>query len=378
MSELTIGFSASASKQEQLNELMGQIMGCYSVSDDEGPLTDAVEVFLKKQPHLTVRRHGDTLVASTDFGRERRVILAGHLDTVPVIDNFPPKWLQPGRGATDMKGSDAVMLYLATTLTDAKYDLTYVFYDHEEVAAEKNGLRKVVESHPDWITGDFAIIGEPTDCGIEGGCNGTMRFDVITHGVAAHSARAWMGKNAIHAAAEILNRLNAHENRAIEVDGLTYQEGLNATLISGGKGTNVIPDECRVHVNYRFAPDKSLAEAKALMIGADAGAKLGNGEHQATGGVFEGFGIEMKDESPSARPGLNSPLAQSLVSLVKERTGRDPLAKLGWTDVARFAILGIPAVNLGAGSPLLAHKQDEQLPETDLLLMADLLEDWLR
>ncbi|MEO5392396.1 M20/M25/M40 family metallo-hydrolase, partial [Bifidobacterium adolescentis] len=185
-------------------------------------------------------------------------------------------------------------------------------------------------------------------------------------------------KNAIHAAAEILNRLNAHENRAIEVDGLTYQEGLNATLISGGKGTNVIPDECRVHVNYRFAPDKSLAEAKALMIGADAGAKLGNGEHQATGGVFEGFGIEMKDESPSARPGLNSPLAQSLVSLVKERTGRDPLAKLGWTDVARFAILGIPAVNLGAGSPLLAHKQDEQLPETDLLLMADLLEDWLR
>ena len=195
-----------------------------------------------------------------------------------------------------------------------------------------------------------------------------MRFDVITHGVAAHSARAWMGKNAIHAAAEILNRLNAHENRAIEVDGLTYQEGLNATLISGGKGTNVIPDECRVHVNYRFAPDKSLAEAKALMIGADAGAKLGNGEHQATGGVFEGFGIEMKDESPSARPGLNSPLAQSLVSLVK----------LGWTDVARFAILGIPAVNLGAGSPLLAHKQDEQLPETDLLLMADLLEDWLR
>ena len=346
-------------QQEQLNELMGQIMGCYSVSDDEGPLTDAVEVFLKKQPHLTVRRHGDTLVASTDFGRERRVILAGHLDTVPVIDNFPPKCL-------------------AATLTDAKYDLTYVFYDHEEVAAEKNGLRKVVESHPDWITGDFAIIGEPTGCGIEGGCNGTMRFDVITHGVAAHSARAWMGKNAIHAAAEILNRLNAHENRAIEVDGLTYQEGLNATLISGGKGTNVIPDECRVHVNYRFAPDKSLAEAKALMIGADAGAKLGNGEHQATGGVFEGFGIEMKDESPSARPGLNSPLAQSLVSLVKERTGRDPLAKLGWTDVARFAILGIPAVNLGAGSPLLAHKQDEQLPETDLLLMADLLEDWLR
>ena len=338
MSELEIGFDASTGKQAALNTLMEQIMGSYSVSDDEGPLTDAVETFLTMQPHLTVHRHGDTLVASTDFGRAQRVILAGHLDTVPVIDNFPPKWLEPG---------DPL-------------------------------IREVVEAHPDWIVGDFAIIGEPTDCGIEGGCNGTMRFDVVTHGVAAHSARAWMGENAIHKAAEILNRLNAYENRAVEVDGLTYQEGLNATLISGGKGTNVIPDECRVHVNYRFAPDKTLAEAKALMIGVGAGAELGNGEHMATGGVFAGFGIEMKDESPSARPGLNSPLAASLVDLVRDRTGRDPLAKLGWTDVARFAILGIPAVNLGAGSPLLAHKHDEQLPESDLVLMADLLEDWLR
>ena len=398
MSEYEIGFDASRGKREALNTLMDQIMNIYSVSDEEGALADAVEAFLKRQAHLTVRRHGDTLVASTGCGREHRVILAGHLDTVPVIDNFPPKWLEPGdpliredvaaahpgerviwgRGATDMKGSDAVMLYLAATLTDAKVDLTFVFYDHEEVAAEKNGLRKVVEAHPDWISGDFAIIGEPTDCGIEGGCNGTMRFDVVLHGVAAHSARAWMGHNAIHDAAEVLNRLNAYENKCIEVDGLAYQEGLNATLISGGNGTNVIPDWCRIHVNYRFAPDKTLPEAKALMMGADAGAELGNGEHKATGGVFEGFGIEMKDESPSARPGLDSPLAASLVTLVKERTGRDPLAKLGWTDVARFAILGIPAVNLGAGSPLLAHKHDEQLPESDLVLMADLLEDWLK
>ena len=137
-----------------------------------------------------------------------------------------------------------------------------------------------------------------TNSGIEGGCNGTIRFDVVTHGVAAHSARAWMGENAIHKAADILNRLNAYEPATVNVDGLDYREGLNATLISGGKGTNVIPDECRVHVNYRFAPDKSLAEAKALMMGADAGAELGNGEHVATGGVFEGYGIEMKDEAP--------------------------------------------------------------------------------
>lgn len=398
-----ITLNPAVSRDEQLADLLTQIMENFSVSDNEGPLADETEAFLKRQSHLTVRRHGDTVVASTDFGKASRVILAGHIDTVPVIDNFPPRWLEPGdplirediaeahpgervlwgRGATDMKASDAVMLYLAAILdgrtpqTTPKVDLTYVFYDHEEVAAEKNGLRKVVETHPDWIQGEFAIIGEPTNCGIEGGCNGTIRFDVITHGVAAHSARAWMGENAIHKAADILNRLNAYQPATVNVDGLDYREGLNATLISGGKGTNVIPDECRVHVNYRFAPDKSLAEAKALMMGADAGAELGNGEHTATGGVFEGYGIEMKDESPSARPGLAAPLAQDLVRLVRERTGREPLAKLGWTDVARFSQLGIPAVNLGAGDPLLAHKHDEQVPESDLTLLADLLLAWL-
>ncbi|MBT1175701.1 succinyl-diaminopimelate desuccinylase [Bifidobacterium sp. LC6] len=400
---MTLALNRNTAAAEQLSSLLTQIMENYSVSDSEGPLADEIEAFLKTQPHLTVRRHGDTVVASTDFSKPSRVILAGHIDTVPVIDNFPPRWLEPGdplirediaaahpgervlwgRGATDMKASDAVMLYLAAVLdgstvqSDPKVDLTYIFYDHEEVAAEKNGLRKVVEAHPDWIQGDFAIIGEPTNCGIEGGCNGTIRFDVITHGVAAHSARAWMGENAIHKAADILNRLNAYEPATVNVDGLDYREGLNATLISGGKGTNVIPDECRVHVNYRFAPDKTLAQAKALMMGADAGAELGNGEHVATGGVFEGYGIEMKDESTSARPGLSAPLAQDLVRLVKERTGRDPLAKLGWTDVARFSQLGIPAVNLGAGEPLLAHKHDEQVPESELAALADLLLAWL-
>ena len=398
-----ITFDPDAPRDEALATILAQIMNAYSVSDYETALADEIERFLNKQPHLTVRRHGDTVVASTDFGRPTRVILAGHIDVVPVIDNFPPRWLEPGdpliradvaeahpgervlwgRGTTDMKASDAVMLYLAATLDGSapdatpNADLTYVFYDHEEVAAEKNGLRKVVETHPDWIQGDFAIIGEPTNCGIEGGCNGTIRFDVITHGVAAHSARAWMGVNAIHKAADILGRLNAYEPADVEVDGLTYREGLNATLISGGKGTNVIPDECRVHVNYRFAPDKSLAEAKALMMGADAGAELGNGEHTATGGVFEGYGIEMKDESPSARPGMDAPMAVSLARLVRERTGREPLAKLGWTDVARFSQLGIPAVNLGAGDPLLAHKHDEQLPASDLTLLADILGEWL-
>lgn len=382
--------------EQALRLICKAIMDIFSVSGQEQALADVVEMYLREVPHLQVRRHGDTVVASTSLGRSKRVILAGHIDTVPVIGNFPPAWLEPGdkriredvaqahagervlwgRGATDMKASDAVMLYLAAVLEKPRYDVTYVFYDHEEVAAEFNGLRKVIEVHPDWIAGDFAIIGEPTDCGIEGGCNGTIRFDVITHGVAAHSARAWMGHNAIHDAATILDRLSDYEPQDVEVDGLVYREGVNATMISGGKGTNVIPDECRVHVNYRFAPDKTIEEAKALMVG-DAGAQLGNGECKATGGMFEGFGIEMKDESPSARPGMDAELAQSLANLVQERTGRAPQAKLGWTDVARFAQLGIPAVNLGAGSPLLAHKHDEQVAESELDLLFGILKDWL-
>ncbi|WEV52745.1 succinyl-diaminopimelate desuccinylase [Bifidobacterium sp. ESL0704] len=395
---MSLMIKQGSTREAALDGLFEELMGSYSVSDDETALADEVEAFLREQSHLTVHRLGDTVVASTSLARPQRVVLAGHLDTVPVIDNFPPLWLEPGdkrirddvasanpgqrvmfgRGATDMKASDAVMLYLAATMTAPKYDLTYVFYDHEEVVAEKNGLGKVARAHPDWIQGDFAIIGEPTDCGIEGGCNGTMRFDVVTHGVAAHSARAWMGENAIHKAAEVLGRLAAYVPQDVEVDGLTYREGVNATLISGGKGTNVIPDECRIHVNYRFAPDKDLPAAKALMMGTDAGAEMGNGEHRATGGMFEGFDIEMKDESPSARPGMDAPLAVSLAKLVEGKTGLAPQAKLGWTDVARFSSIGVPAVNLGAGSPLLAHKADEQIPESQLVLLTDILEQWLR
>jgi succinyl-diaminopimelate desuccinylase len=372
-----------AEPAQAVKKLLWDIVARRSVSDEETALADAIEKFLTSQSHLSVSRLGDTVVARTNLRRSTRVILAGHIDTVPIIDNFPPEWIEAsdpraldtvaevadgspilwGRGATDMKATDAVFLFLAATLTQPKYDVTYIFYDHEEVAAEKNGLRKVVEAHPEWVEADFAIIGEPTTTGIEAGCNGTIRFDVITHGIAAHSARAWMGENAIHKAAEVLNRLNAYEPHTVTVEGLDYREGLNATLISGGKGTNIIPDECRVHVNYRFAPDKSLEQAVASMVGVE--------------GVFAGFDYEMKDESPAARPGMSTPMAQDLAGFVEERTGKKPLAKMGWTDVARFSSLGIPAVNFGAGDPLLAHKHEEQVALAEVLRYREILEDWL-
>ncbi len=380
-----------------LARILESMTALPSVSGQEGALADAVQRALSSRADLLVQRLGDTVVASTQLGRPHRIVLAGHLDTVPVDGNLPPRWLEPGdpdiradlaaahpgsrvlygRGSADMKASDAVFLHLALTLQEPVYDLTFVFYDHEEVQADLNGLGRVVAAHPDWVQGDFAIIGEPTDCTIEAGCNGTMRFDLITHGTAAHSARAWMGSNAIHAAAPILNRLEQYRPATVRVDGLDYREGLNATMIEGGLGTNVIPDRCRVHVNYRFAPDKSLAQAKELMMGQGTGAELGNGEHMARGGVFQGFSVRMCDESPAARPGLDSPWARSLADLVARTTGQQPRAKLGWTDVARFSALGLPAVNLGAGDPLLAHKADEQVPLDDLVRLEAILVEWL-
>lgn len=276
-----------------------------------------------------------------------------------------------------MKGSDAVLLYMAATMESPRFDLTYVLYDHEEVAGGRNGLGRVFAHHPDWLAGDVAIIGEPTACGIEGGCNGSLRFDVITHGVAAHSSRPWLGDNAIHRAGAVLDILSTYQPATVTVDGLRYPEALNATLISGGKATNIIPDECRVHVNYRFAPDKTVDEAKAAMFGADCPVTLNSGACRATGGVFAGYDVEMDDESPAARPGLDDPRIAELVDFVHRRTGRASAAKLGWTDAARFSAHGIPAVNLGAGDPNLAHKPDEQLPVGDLDTLASILTAWL-
>ncbi len=385
-----------------VEDIFATIMNVYSVSDDETALADSIENYLRECAHLEAHRHGDTIVASTHFDKPQRVILAGHIDVVPVIDNFPPQIMEAGdnrireeirqqypdspvmwgRGATDMKASDATFLYLAATLDSAEktaHDITYIFYDHEEVQAEKNGLGKVVAAHPEWISGDFAIIGEPTNGLIEGGCNGTMRFDIITHGVAAHSARAWMGDNAIHHAARILTILDQYEPDTIRVDGLDYREGLNATMISGGEGTNIIPQDCRIHVNYRFAPDKTIQEAKALLMGNDAArtSGVGRGIVHAEGGLFAGYDIEMKDESSGARPGLDSPLVQSLIARVRDNYGKEPSAKFGWTDVARLSELGIPAVNMGAGDPLLAHKTDEQIAIQALVDYTNIIHEWL-
>lgn len=287
------------------------------------------------------------------------MIVAGHIDTVPVNANLPVReenGFLVGRGTVDMKGGVAVALALALDLAEPPVDLTWIFYDHEEVDSALNGLGRLARNRPELLVGDFAILGEPTSATVEGGCNGTARIDIRLHGVRAHSARSWVGHNAIHDAAPVLAILAAYEPAQVEVDGLVYREGLNAVGIRGGVAGNVIPDEAVVSVNYRFAPNRSAEDAEAHLRE-----------------VFAGFDVEITDIAEGARPGLDAPLAQDFLAAV----GGAASPKYGWTDVARFSALGIPAVNYGPGDPLTAHADDERVAIEEILACERGLRAWL-
>ncbi|MCZ4098144.1 succinyl-diaminopimelate desuccinylase [Streptomyces sp. SID13666] len=337
-----------------------QLVDIPSVSLAEKALADIVEEALRALPHLTVDRDGDAVVARTNLGRAERVVLAGHLDTVPIADNLPSRLdadgLLWGCGTTDMKSGLAVQLRLAATVPEPNRDLTFVFYDAEEIAAQFNGLKRLVENHPEWLAGDFAVLLEPTDAQVHGGCQGTLRVRVQTTGRRAHSARSWLGENAIHKAAPILARLAAYEPRRVVIDGLVYPEGLNAVMIEGGHAGNVIPDTCAVIVNYRFSPDQTEAEALAHVTE-----------------VFEGFEVVPTDSAPGALPGLSQPAAAAFVAAI----GTEPFGKESWTDVARFSALGIPAVNYGPGNPKLAHTREENVSVAAVLEAEERLRAWL-
>ncbi|MDQ6873666.1 MAG: succinyl-diaminopimelate desuccinylase [Actinomycetota bacterium] len=326
-----------------VEELTAVLVDTSSVSGREGPLAGLMEEALAGLSHLRVDRDGDAVVARTSFGAAQRVILAGHIDTVPIADNLPSH-VDGGRlygcGSSDMKSGVAVQLALAASLNAPAYDLTYVFYDNEEVEAQRNGLGRIARQHRDWLDGDLAVLLEPTAGRVEAGCQGTLRAVVRLVGRRAHSARSWLGENAIHAAAPVLDRLAGYGAREVDIDSCIYREGLNAVGITGGVAGNIVPDECAVTVNYRFAPDRT--EAAAL-------------DHVRE--VFHGFDVDLADSAPGAPPALTSPLARGFV----ESTGTAPVAKYGWTDVARFASLGIPALNFGPGEPNLAHTREEHV-----------------
>lgn len=343
--------------------LLRALIDIESVSGNEAEITDEVETVLRTLSHLRVIRDGNVVFARTELGRAERVVIAGHLDTVPIAGNVP-SWVTGegdravvwGRGSCDMKGGVAVQLATAAALTEPTRDLSWIFYDNEEVEASRNGLARIGRERPELLAGDFAVLCEPSNAGIEGGCQGTMRAEVTLTGRAAHSARAWMGDNAIHAAAPLLTRLAEHRPAEVEVDGLLYREGLNAVRIGGGIAGNVIPDRCAVEVNYRFAPDKDVQQAEAYLRQ-----------------VLDGFEVAVTDVAAGARPGLDQSAAAQFLAAV----GGQARPKFGWTDVARFSALGVPAVNFGPGDPSKAHADDEHCPAADLQTCFDGLVRWL-
>jgi succinyl-diaminopimelate desuccinylase len=346
------------------DDLTAALVDIPSVSGAEGPIADLIEAALRAEQRFQVERAGNSVLARTNLGLPTRVLLAGHIDTVPIADNVPSR---PdgdslhGCGTADMKSGVAGMLrlrhHVGAGALRPRVDLTWVYYDCEEIEAVHNGLGRLARDRPDTLHGDLAILLEPTDGLVEGGCQGSMRAVVRTSGVRAHSARSWLGENAIHRAAPILQRLAEYQGREVEVDGLAYREGLNAVGISGGVAGNIVPDECLVTVNFRFAPDRDEAQAA---------------EHVSQ--VFAGFPVEVVDSAPAARPGLDAELPRSVVDAV----GVPARAKLGWTDVARFGQLGIPAVNLGPGDPTLAHKPEEHVSLAKVRATEDALVRFLR
>lgn len=341
------------------------LVAIASESHAEAGLANHVEARLRAAGHLSVDRVGDNVVARTDLARDQRLVLAGHLDTVPANDNATPRvdgdvlW---GLGSVDMKGGLAVMLELAVAVPDPAVDVTWVFYAGEEVAAVHNGLRQLFEDRPDLVVGDAALLGEPTDAVLEVGCQGTMRLRVTLAGRRAHPARPWMGRNALHRAGRVLAALDAYEGRRPVLDGCEFREALQAVYVEGGVAFNVVPDRAVITINHRFAPDRSAAEARAHVDSVLA-PYLDDGDE-----------VEVVDVADAAPPGLAHPLLATL----RERSDLGVRAKLGWTDVSRFAAAGIPAANFGPGDPTLAHTKDERVERGSIETVYAALEDLLR
>ena len=344
---------------ESVQNLASALVDFPSPSGEEADLAAALEALLRGASHLEVIRLGNTLAARTDKGLASRLVWAGHIDTVPANGNDRASvagGFLHGRGSVDMKSGLAIGLKLAVELVDPSVDVTWIFYDNEEVESAKNGLGLLGGAHPEWVRGDFAIVGEPSNGIVEGGCNGTLRVEVSVTGSRAHSARSWKGDNAIHRAHEMLERLVSYQPATIDVDGLAYREGMNAVGIRGGVAGNVIPDDCTVTVNYRFAPDKGVSDAIAHVRE-----------------LFDGFDVVVVDEAPGARPGLTHPLVQEFVTTL----GVEVAPKYGWTDVARFGEWGIPALNYGPGDPSLAHADDERVEIAQVEACYEGLKSWL-
>jgi succinyl-diaminopimelate desuccinylase len=351
-------------------DLLCSLVNTPSVSGNEAALADEVQRELESCSWLQVTRVSNTVVARTQLGRERRVVVAGHLDTVPVANNDSALRVAAGGtlptgervdddvvfglGSCDMKGGVAVGLSTAVSVTAPVHDVTYIFYECEEVDSARNGLTVLAAQHPELLAGDAAVLLEPSNAAIEAGCQGTLVATVRAAGVRAHSARSWRGENAIHALLPALRVLADYQPRRVMVDGLEYREGMNAVRLAAGVANNVIPDEALLTVNYRYAPTTTPAEAEAHVRA-----------------VFSDFEVAIVDNAGGALPGLDR--IGDLVALCDGNVA----PKFGWTDVARFSAMGVPAVNMGPGDPSLAHARNEHVSISQVYRCREVLTAWL-
>ncbi len=345
--------SSSPVTETDLLALTADLVDRLSVSFEEGPFVDWLEGELSRLDHLELTRIGDNLIARTNLGRSQRLLLAGHTDTVPVNGNGEARieddvlW---GVGSADMKGGLAVFLDLARNVAQPRLDLTYVFYAREEVAQEHSGLIEILAHRPDLLQGDCAVLGEPTSALIEAGCQGALRFEVKLAGARAHTARPWMGRNAIHRLAPILESLAGYEARRPVIDGCEYRESLQAVSLESGIAGNVVPDEATLRIHHRYAPDRSAADAEAFV------------RQRLAPFLEDGDQVEVVDASAACSPSLTHPVLRQLV----DDNALEVKAKLGWTDVARFDELGVPATNFGPGDATVAHTADEHLDRASI------------
>lgn len=374
-------------------DLTTALVDIESPSHHEHAIADAIEAALRALPAhpgaIEIARFGNTVCARTQRGMDTRVVLAGHVDTVPIADNVPHRsigrrekdgtWSDGatlfGCGTVDMKSGLAVYLNAFARLATADelaHDLTIIAYEGEEVASEYNGLAHLERDNPQWLRGDLALLGEPSGGVVEAGCQGSLRLRVTAHGTRAHSARAWLGHNAAHSLAPVMARIADYRPREVTIDGCTYREGLNLVHLEAGVATNTIPDEAWMFVNFRFAPDRSNGDALAFALdalGLTASQERPRGEAAEPGTLT----FEVDDLAGAARPGLGQPAAAALIDAV----GGNVRAKFGWTDVARFSTLGVPAVNFGPGDPGFAHKKDEQCPVDQITHVSQALVSYL-
>ena len=349
-------------------EMTSTLVAIPSVSFEEAAIVDFLHNRLNRVPWLETSRIGDNLIARTNMEKGRRLLLGGHTDTVPANNNLEPRlegetlW---GLGAADMKGGLAVMLSLAEAIPSPAFDMTYLFYAREEVAAEHSGLKDIVDAAPELLDADLALLGEPTSGTVEAGCQGTMRFVLELKGERAHTARPWMGVNAIHRLDKALNVLNEYEERKPVIEGCEYHEALQAVRIEGGVAGNVVPDSVALTFNHRVAPDRDLEEAEDFIRSLFSSI------------ITPEDTLTLVDSAPPAKPGLSNPMLASMIG----KYDLQARAKLGWTDVAFFDQRGIPAANFGPGDATLAHTQEERITKAAVdscyLVLKNLIETGL-